>query len=171
MCIQEVTKNNLGSLCRFSGGGDLTVHVTSGPVVIGGTSIGDDDDSITPLKNGDCPTTSNVEKKHPVNTKSYEDTEMQLFANMHLSASQFIVEGLVEQSLSTIDMKRMVAYGLILKPASNQVILYKLVAEFNKPTYNIIQIEYKMTGLFWHVHFNRALRYTFDKLTIARDTQ
>ena len=102
--------------------------------------------------------------KHPVNTKSYDDTEMQLFANLHLSASQFIVTGLVEQSLSTIDII-MMAYGLVLKPASNQVILYKLVAEFNKPTY--IQIE---SGLFWRVHFNRALRYTFDKLMIARDS-
>ena len=86
---------------------------------------------------------------------------MQLFANMHLSATEKMVSGLLGSFIA--EVKRMIAYGTILKPRSNIVALYKLVSEFNKPTY--IQLKY-MSSIYWHVPFNRVLKYTFDKLLL-----
>ena len=50
-------------------------------MVIRGTLV--DDEMITPLKEGDVSTTTNVENKVATNTMSYVDTEEQLLANMH----------------------------------------------------------------------------------------
>ena len=68
--------------CRFSGGGDVSIISCNGPVVIGVPGI--DQDEVTPLKDGDVATTSNIENKLATNSQSYSDTEQQLFANMHL---------------------------------------------------------------------------------------
>ena len=47
------------------------------------------------------------------------------------------------------DINCMIAYGAILKPGSNMVALYKLVAPSNKDTY--IQVDYMAeTILYWH---------------------
>ena len=73
----------LSKICRFSGSGDVTVYSSDGIVVIGGTYT--DNEETTPLKEGDVATTTN---KSPTNPATYKTTEKQLFAKMHLSASE-----------------------------------------------------------------------------------
>ena len=58
-------------------------------------------------------------------------------ANMHLSASEAMITGLVSGRIDPVETKRMNTYGTIWR---NLVTLYKLVAEFNKETY--IQVDY-----------------------------
>ena len=87
---------------------------------------------------------------------------MQLFANMHLSASKMLHQSLKKGEIEADNLKRMIAYGTILKPGENTIALYKLVANFNEKTY--IQVEYCMETIYWHSVFNSVLKYTFDKL-------
>ena len=59
--------------CRFSGGGDVSIISCNGPVVIGVPGM--DQDEVTPLKDGDVATTSNIENKLATNSQLYSDTE------------------------------------------------------------------------------------------------
>ena len=57
----------------------------NGPVIISGMSI--DEDVVTPLKVGDCPSTSNIENKQPVNAKSFHEHEHVRFESAILRVS------------------------------------------------------------------------------------
>ena len=149
------------SLCIFSGGGDVTIMSSTGCVVIGGTVT--DEDLVTPLKEGDVATTSNLENKVPTNPQGYLHCQQQLFANMHLSASMAIISQLLKGTISPNVIERIVSYGTVLKPSVNHVALYKLVAPCNGNTY--VQIDYSVQSLYWHPFFDRILLYTFNKLS------
>ena len=89
-------------------------------MVVGGTCT-DDDEETTPLKKGGVTTTTNIKNK-PTNPAMYETTEKQLFANMHpVSASETLIAGLLEGKVDPSQVKRMIAFGTILKPESNLV--------------------------------------------------
>lgn len=160
LSLKKTNTANITKLCRFSGGGDVTVSAKQGVVVIGG--IYNDKEQVTPLKEGDVPTITSIEDKLPTNPMVYEETEKQLFASMHLSASEAMIKGLVNGEIDPSEVKQMIAYGTILKPGSNLVTLYKLVAEFNEKTY--VQVDYEVETIYWHDYFNRVLLYMFDKL-------
>ena len=150
-------------LCRFSGGGDVTIISCNGPIVIGVPGM--DQDEVTPLKDGDVPTTSNIENKLATNPQSYSDTEEQLFANMHLSSTEALISQLLNGTIDPNKVDRMIAYVTILKPGTNVIALYKLVAPFNEETY--VQIEYRRgTIYYWHALSDQVLQYTFRKLTL-----
>ena len=159
--LKSPRKTNIANLCRFTGGGDVTVSARKGVVVIGGTSVIDERD-ITPLKEGDVTTTTSVETKLPTNPTTYRDAEQQLFANMHMSASEAVIDGLLCGEIEPSEVKRILAYGSILKPGSNLVALYKLVAEFNKDTY--VQIDYQVETIYWHNFFDGVLLYMLNRL-------
>lgn len=148
-------------LCIFSGGGDLSVISSNGCVVIGGTVT--DEDLVTPLKEGDVATTANLENNVATNPQCYEDCEQQLFANMHLSATNALIAQLIDGTITPKEIERVIAYGTILKPGTNYVALYKLVAPFNKETY--IQLDFAVQCLYWHPFFDRVLVYAFNKLS------
>ena len=63
-------------------------------VVIGGTSIIDEED-ITSLNEGDVTTTTSAKKKLPTNSITYEETEQQPFANVHMSAPEAMIDRLL----------------------------------------------------------------------------
>ena len=97
---------------------------------------------------------------------TYIDTEEQLFANMHLSATQTMISALIKGDVDPNKAECLIAYGTILKPASNVVMLYKMVGVFNKETY--IQIDYMINTIYWHIFFDRVLMYTFNKLCVGQ---
>ena len=103
---------NLSKFSRFSGGGDVTLLVSHGPIVSGGTAI--DEDEIAPLK-GDVATTTN---KFPVKTQTYADHKSQVFANIHLTASKALSLALLKWDVQPNEVKRMISYGTILKTGS-----------------------------------------------------
>ena len=156
------TDINYSSFCRFSGGDDVIIVSHNGPIVIGVPGI--DEDEVTPLKDGDVAATSSIENKLATNSQSYSDTEKQLFANMHLSSTAALIPQLLDGKINPSKVDRMIAYGTILKPGTNIVALYKLVAPFNEETY--IQIEYMNETIYWHALFDQVLQYTFRKLTV-----
>ena len=131
--------------------------------VIGGTDMAMDADDVTPLKEGDVATTTTIENKVAINSRSYRKCEQQLFANMHLSATHALVDQLFDGSIKPSQVERMVAYGSILKPGFNSVALYKLVAPCNSETY--VQVDYCVHTIYWHPFFDRILLYTFEKLS------
>ena len=106
-----------------------------------------DQDEVTPLKDGDIATTSNIENKLTTNSQSYSDTEQQLFANMHLSSTETLISQLLDGTADPNTVDYVIAYGIILKPGTNVVTPYKLVALFNEKTY--IQVKYKRKKLFF----------------------
>lgn len=64
-----------------------------------------DQDEVTPLKDGDIATTSNIENKLTTNSQSYSDTEQQLFANMHLSSTEALISQLQELLVGQLAME------------------------------------------------------------------
>lgn len=163
LCFNDHTAIvNSDDLCRFCDGGNVTLLSNKGSVVIGGTVINEEE--ITPLKKGDLPTTTNIENKLPTNPTSYKHAEKQLFANMHLSAAQTMISGLIKGDIDPDKVERILSYGAILKPGCNLVALYKLIAVFNQKTY--IQIDYNIMiqTIYWHTFFDHVLLYTFNKL-------
>ena len=131
-----------------------------------GGGVYNDEEEVTPLKEGDVPTITNIENKLPTNPMTYEEMEKQLFANMHLSASKAMITGLIS---GEIDPSEVIAYGTIIKPGRNLVTLYKLVGEFNEKTY--IQVDYQVETIYWHNYFDRVLLYNmFNKLCL-KDTE
>lgn len=165
LSLKPYKRMNISGYCRFSGGGHITMMSNQGVIVIGGTCV-DQDEEVTPLKDGDVPATSTIENKLATNPKTYEETEKQLFANMHRSASEATICGLIQGDLNATRVKRMIGYGTILKPGNNIVSLYKLVAELNGNTY--IQIDFEVETIFWHNYFDRVLLYMFNKLCKTR---
>ena len=151
----------MSKLCRFSGGGYVSIVSSHGVVVIGGTCT-DENEEVTPLKEGDIATTGNIENKLATNAMSYQDTEKQLFANMHKSASEATLVAILNGDLNPNVVNRMVAYGTILKPGTNIVTLYKLVAELNNETY--VQVDYQVHTIYWHSFFNRVSLYMLNKV-------
>ena len=133
--------------------------------MIGGTVLDDEEEEeeVTPLKAGDVATTATIENKLATSSLSLEQTEKQLFANMFVSATQTVLSGLINGGLTSSSIERMVAYGTIMKPGTNLVLLYKLIAPFNGDTY--VQIDYRIQTIYWHYFFNRVLQYTFNKLS------
>ena len=69
---------------------------------------------------------------------------------MHTSASETLIAGLIEGKVDPSEVKCMISisFGTILKPGSNLVALYQLVAGLNKETY--IQIDYQVKTMYWH---------------------
>ena len=102
------------NLCRFSGGGDVTLISRNGPLVIG-VPTGDVDE-VTPLKKGDMATTSSIENKLATNSQSYPDTEQQLFANMLLSSTEAFIARLLDGSVDPNEVNHVIAYGTIWNP-------------------------------------------------------
>ena len=86
-----------------------------------------------------------------------------MFANMHLSATKAMVPKLLDGTIPPDKVERLIAYGTILKPGSNYVALYKLVAPCNGATY--VQIDFSVQTLFWQSLFDRILLYAFNKLS------
>lgn len=147
----------------FWGGGDVHIISKDGVMVIGGTVLDDEEEEeVTPLKTGDVATTATIENKLATSSLSHEQTEKQLFANMFVSATQAVVSGLINGGLTSSSIERVVAYGTIMKPGTNLVSLYKLIAPFNGVTY--VQVDYRIKTIYWHYFFNRVLQYTFNKL-------
>ena len=160
-------QGNLKGTCRFSGRGDLTIMSKKGPIVIGGTQTSMTEDD-SPDAKGDCPSTSNVEAKLATNTQSFCESEMQLFANMHLSATYAVVTALLAGKVNPHKIERLIAYGTILKPSSGFCRLYKLLAPCNRETH--IKLQYSSTTVYWHPVFNRILKYMCLKLESSDDS-
>ena len=85
--------------CRFLEGGDITIWFRQGAVVIGKTDRGVYENDSPDVK-GDAVTSCNVEAKLQTNVQSLVDIETQLVANMHLSASHTIAQGLLSGQIN-----------------------------------------------------------------------
>ena len=148
--VVNPTRGIVKKVSVFSGGGDVSITSSHGCVVIGGTDMAMDEDDVTPLKEGDVATTTTIENKIAINSRSYmyHNCEQQLFANMHLSATHALVNQLFDGSIKPSQVERIVAYGSILKPGFNSVALYTLVAPCNSKTY--VQVDYCVHTIYWH---------------------
>lgn len=66
---------------------------------------------------------------------------------MQLSSTEALISQLLDGTADPSTVDCVIAYGIILKPGTNVVTPYKLVALFNEKTY--IQVEYKRKKLFF----------------------
>lgn len=60
-------------------------------------------------------TTTNIENKLPIVTKTYAEHESQVFANMHLSASTSVISALLKGDVQANNVNKVIFVGKILE--------------------------------------------------------